>query len=73
MYKPLVHGSVNNVQDVCVVFIMNVVCAKDVELQAFRDLIVNLKWCVDDASTVPFGFCPVCVENLARTTFRKFL
>jgi len=70
MYKTLVHGSVNNAQDACVGFVMNISCVEYVEVGAFRELIVNLKWCVDDSFTVSSGFCPVSVENLPLTTFR---
>jgi hypothetical protein len=70
-YKTLVHGSVNNAQDVCVVFVITIFCVKDVQVQAFRALIVNLKWLDDDSFTVPFGFCPISLENLPHTTFRE--
>ena len=56
VYKTLVHSSVNNAQDVCVVFTINIFCAKGIEVQALRALIVNLKWCGDDSFTVPLCF-----------------
>jgi hypothetical protein len=56
LYKILVHGQINNTQDVSVVFIINIFCVKDIEVQAFRALIVNLKWCGDDSFIVPLCF-----------------
>ena len=73
MYKRLVHGSVNNGQDACVIFMMNILCVKDVEVQAFRALIVNLKWCVDDSFTVPLGFVQDLLKILPHATFREIL
>jgi hypothetical protein len=73
MYKTLVHGSVNNAQDVCVVFIMNIFCVKDTEVQAFHALIVKpevvRRWFIYCA----IGFSPLYVENLLHVTFREFL
>ena len=66
--KHLIHGSVNNVQDVCVVFIINIFCVKDIEVLAFPTLIVNLYWCGDDSFDVPLGFvhCLLKIYHIRR-------